>query len=895
MVQSNGSITGTILKARFGDDVRKTSLHHSNDLTLVDLILTAQRIFRISNEKTIVLKYKDLDGDLITLSEDSDLLLALHHEAARTGVLNVEVFVDSKVHDVIRSVQQQVDQIKQDIAQLLSTVSSLDNLSSEFENLTVASKSTISAQQEEFIAKNFEAPPSPVPSERPEIPATIQPSLQEQVLSENHHAPLEEEIPLESSHDQSNHDSLNSSFIQPPPQQQPSAGVPPSNQFAPPPTSIPSFPTSNAGPPPPPPPQQQQQQQQQPHEVHQFAPPPPTPQSFQQGPPSHSSVASTPVSQQHQPQYAPPPQQYAPPADQHQQPPQNYGAPPLPPPSQQPQQQFAPPPPPQGMPGSFPPPQQQQQQQPPQQGGFAPPPNSFPPAGAPGSFAPPPPGGPGGFAPPPPPQGGPGGFAPPPAGGPGSFAPPPPGGPGSFAPPPAGGPGGFAPPPSGFAPPPSAAGGNPFARGPAFRQSPYHHAMISRKAALFVGLILTIFVIFSIFDQQPSVELIPFETLQCQKMFDGDEEALMRGANFKFNDSRIIEMIEESSDRCATFQSIFQFFTRPITDEERNFPLAYGMLVHSNFVQVSLLLSAIYQPQNQFCIAIDGKSSEQFKNRLKMLADCYPNIRAFTVERIEWCGYEILTSVFECVDYLARLESDWKYFQYLSGVDAPLKSNIEMVRILASLNGSFNAEVDPFEFYRLKRKNRRNSPLPLFKTSLSATFSRKSANFMVNSEIVRRQIEFLRGTLCADESLWATIAGNPEQLRMPGGFDAKAYVEANFRNHFPIHPIHDVIVASQFYNITSYYISRYQQYSTRPPARCKGYYYRLSCVFGVRDLPHLVRRHELVAHKLYFDFQPAAFLCLIENSRRKTMMMSTNFTGIEYSRIKGAPTSSNIY
>ena len=35
-----------------------------------------------------------------------------------------------------------------------------------------------------------------------------------------------------------------------------------------------------------------------------------------------------------------------------------------------------------------------------------------------------------------------------------------------------------------------------------------------------------------------------------------------------------------------------------------------------------------------------------------------------------------------------------------------------------------------------------------------------------------------------------------------------------------------------------------------------------SCVFGFADLPELYRRPELVAHKLYMNFEPATFFCL---------------------------------
>jgi hypothetical protein len=41
-------------------------------------------------------------------------------------------------------------------------------------------------------------------------------------------------------------------------------------------------------------------------------------------------------------------------------------------------------------------------------------------------------------------------------------------------------------------------------------------------------------------------------------------------------------------------------------------------------------------------------------------------------------------------------------FQYLSGVDLPLKTNLEMVRIFKQLNGTINAEVTKFQPERLK-------------------------------------------------------------------------------------------------------------------------------------------------------------------------------------------------
>ncbi|XGW19166.1 hypothetical protein V3C99_003191, partial [Haemonchus contortus] len=184
---------------------------------------------------------------------------------------------------------------------------------------------------------------------------------------------------------------------------------------------------------------------------------------------------------------------------------------------------------------------------------------------------------------------------------------------------------------------------------------------------------------------------------------------------------------------CDAIKRWFDFFP-VLSEEEHRFPLAYAMLVHKDVTQVMMLLSAIYQPQNQFCVAVDGNADETFWQVMKAVSHCYPNIRVLKAKRIEWCSYEILEAIFGCVMRLANSTADWKYMQILSGVDAPLKTNLEMVRILTALNGSFNTEIAPFEWYRLNRKRMKDSPLPIIKSSLAATFSREAANFMVKDK-----------------------------------------------------------------------------------------------------------------------------------------------------------------
>ncbi|KAI1711066.1 PB1 domain-containing protein [Ditylenchus destructor] len=87
---NNGTIESTVLKSKYGADIRKSQLHHTQDLNFNDLVLMMQRVFQIKASASISLKYRDSEGDWITLANDDDVVFALQHEPS----LYVEVFTD---------------------------------------------------------------------------------------------------------------------------------------------------------------------------------------------------------------------------------------------------------------------------------------------------------------------------------------------------------------------------------------------------------------------------------------------------------------------------------------------------------------------------------------------------------------------------------------------------------------------------------------------------------------------------------------------------------------------------------------------------------------------------------------------------------------------------------
>jgi hypothetical protein len=132
--------------------------------------------------------------------------------------------------------------------------------------------------------------------------------------------------------------------------------------------------------------------------------------------------------------------------------------------------------------------------------------------------------------------------------------------------------------------------------------------------------------------------------------------------------------------------------------EEASFPIAYSIAVYKDFQQVEMLLRAIYQPQNYYCLHVDLKSNAKFRARLNKLAECLPNVFMSSESYdVRWGRMSVLAADLICMkDLLTRFKS-WKCWINLTGQEFPLKTNLEMVRILTSLNATNNVHSDTRE------------------------------------------------------------------------------------------------------------------------------------------------------------------------------------------------------
>lgn len=349
------------------------------------------------------------------------------------------------------------------------------------------------------------------------------------------------------------------------------------------------------------------------------------------------------------------------------------------------------------------------------------------------------------------------------------------------------------------------------------------------------------------------------------------------------------EVLEKGGDavnhKCTQLKAKFPFVDEPLSEEERNFPLAYGMLVYKSAFQVYMMISAIYQPQNIYCILVDEKASKEFKEKMLILTDCFPNIFVMaSVGPVGWCEFGITRSLYNCLRYLTERKHDWKYFQYLSGFDLPLKTNLEMVRIFKQLDGSINMEISLFQPGRLGQEVKNiKPPLTLWKSSMSSLFPREAANEMIASPKVHELMNFLQHSVCSDEAVWASVAGNPQELKISGGFNATAFhaertecvknkkgnitanVEQELKAMAQRHP-------NEPFLPDNYYVSRYQVWGSSSLHKCYSKNFAsASCVYGINDIPYMLKRPELSQHKMYLSYQPAAYFCLWKSVHERAL------------------------
>lgn len=124
-----------IIKVQLGEDIRRIPIHN-DAITYDELVLMMQRIFngKLNSTDDISIKYKDEDGDLITINDSSDLsfaiqcsrvlkLIILMHSSVDTEITSTEAKPNSTLdYSEINEIKVQLRIIRDHVNKLLDSL-----------------------------------------------------------------------------------------------------------------------------------------------------------------------------------------------------------------------------------------------------------------------------------------------------------------------------------------------------------------------------------------------------------------------------------------------------------------------------------------------------------------------------------------------------------------------------------------------------------------------------------------------------------------------------------------------------------------------------------------------------------------------------------------------------
>ncbi|OWF44638.1 beta-1,3-galactosyl-O-glycosyl-glycoprotein beta-1,6-N-acetylglucosaminyltransferase-like [Mizuhopecten yessoensis] len=350
--------------------------------------------------------------------------------------------------------------------------------------------------------------------------------------------------------------------------------------------------------------------------------------------------------------------------------------------------------------------------------------------------------------------------------------------------------------------------------------------------------------------------------INCPLLFTGDPAEQKRAKELMSSPKPALPLMAytEMTKDCDLFKRKRHYITNPLTREEEDFPIAYSLVVFKELEQTERLLRAIYRPQNFYCIHIDSKAEEEFRDTLTGIADCFENVFITnTSVDVRWGTYTIVEPEIVCMKELWKYKT-WKYFINLTGQEFPLRTNAELVRILKVYNGTNDLEgtvkrANPGRWEKVGDPPGGIRPL---KGSVHITVNRGFVDYVLHNQTAIDFLNWTRGIDFPDECFFTSLNHNPH-LGIPGTYKGEPETSTDVKP----------------------FLTRFKNWGNGPfDWPCHGKRVRMICIFGVGDLPLLAQRPEFFLNKLYWDFEPFTLDCmeeLVYNRTREGYLQITKF------------------
>ena len=241
--------------------------------------------------------------------------------------------------------------------------------------------------------------------------------------------------------------------------------------------------------------------------------------------------------------------------------------------------------------------------------------------------------------------------------------------------------------------------------------------------------------------------------------------------------------LEYKNKDCVSIRHEFEnnFY---VSEVERDFPIAYILVVYTNAGQVIRLLKSIYRPHNLYCIHPDARQGEVFASFFEAITKCLDDV--FIVSkpvRVYYGHISITDSQLHCMqDLMTYPATRWKYVINLSGREVPLKTNREIIESLKKLKGYTALDIGKmtshfwrtrfkFKFHldkngRMQQTHQHQSrPPPGIKLYKSLTFlaaTRAFVDFLLNNPLAVKFHSFLGTAYAPEEHFYSSLYALPQ-------------------------------------------------------------------------------------------------------------------------------------
>ncbi|XP_051752643.1 beta-1,3-galactosyl-O-glycosyl-glycoprotein beta-1,6-N-acetylglucosaminyltransferase 7 [Ctenopharyngodon idella] len=343
------------------------------------------------------------------------------------------------------------------------------------------------------------------------------------------------------------------------------------------------------------------------------------------------------------------------------------------------------------------------------------------------------------------------------------------------------------------------------------------------------------------------------------------------GFKWQRKDCKKISYEPKPDTNCTLLQSELHFIMAPLSKEEEDFPLAFIITIHKELETFVRLLRAIYAPQNVYCIHIDDKAPEEYKTSVRNLSGCFSNVFLASVnEKVTYAGFSRLQADINCMKDLVKSPIKWKRVINLCGQDFPIQSNLELVRYMQGSEWKdrnmtpgikqpptmkhrteFQYEEVKGTYVAPKGRGQRKGPPPHSLTIYFGTayysLTRPFVEFVLKDPVAKDLLEWSRDTFSPDEHYWVTL----NHIKEAPGSHVDGEWEGNIR------------------------AIKWRDQEGTAHQGCKGQYIRDICVFGIGDLPWIIKKESMFANKFETASFPEALDCLELWHRHKVLQHAT--------------------